>query len=82
MKTGASKLLKIGQLAKKYDVLPSTIHFYTNCGLLPEAGRTQGGYRLYQENVAIKRLETIRQLQETKRLSIEEIKKFFKSSKS
>ncbi len=81
MKTGGVKLLKIGQLAQKYRVLPSTIHFYTSCGLLPEDSRTQGGYRLYREEVAMKRLEAIRQLQETKRLSIEEIKKFFKSSK-
>jgi len=81
MKQGTSKLLKIGQLARKYDVLPSTIHFYTSCGLLPAHSRTQGGYRLYHEAVAIKRLEAIRQLQEKKRLSIEEIKKIFKRSK-
>ena len=39
----SKQFLKIGQLAKIVGVLPSTINFYTNEGLLREAGRSRGG---------------------------------------
>ncbi len=69
-----TKLIKIGQLAKLFSVLPSTINFYTREGLLPEDNRSQGGYRLYDKNKAIKILNKINYLQNKKRLTIEEIK--------
>ncbi|HLC64428.1 MAG TPA: MerR family transcriptional regulator [Patescibacteria group bacterium] len=72
MSTG---LLKIGQLSKLAEVLPSTINFYTNEGLLKASGRSQGGYRLYDRAYAIKQIKKIQQLQQDKRLRIEEIKK-------
>ena len=71
-------LVKIGQLAREFDVLPSTINFYTREGLLPENGRSRGGYRLYDKNQALRRLEQISQLQKARRLTIEEIKKLLK----
>jgi len=70
-----SKLLKIGQLANLVRVLPSTINFYTNEGLLKEAARSKGGYRLYQQDYAISQIKKIQKLQDEKRLTIEEIKK-------
>lgn len=70
-----SKLIKSGQLAKKVGVLRSTIDHYTKKGLLKVSGYTQGGYRLYDETQALKRLKEIKKLQEEKRLTIEEIKK-------
>ena len=70
-----SELLKIGQLAKLMKVLPSTINFYTNEGLLKAGGRSRGGYRLYDRAYAIKQIKKIQQLQREKRLRIEEIKK-------
>ncbi len=72
---GESKLIKIGELARKFSVLPSTINFYTREGLLPEDGRSQGGYRLYDPQKALKKLEKIEYLQTKKRYTIEEIKK-------
>ncbi len=78
MKQSGEKLVKIGQLAKKFQVLPSTINYYTNEGILPAATRSPGGYRLYRENVALKRLSAIVKLQQDRRLTIEEIKKIFK----
>ncbi|MDD5749855.1 MAG: MerR family transcriptional regulator [Patescibacteria group bacterium] len=68
-------LIKIGELAKLFSVLPSTINFYTKEGLLPEDGRSQGGYRLYDPQKSIDRLKKIEYLQMDKRLTIEEIKK-------
>jgi len=70
-----TKLVKIGELARLFSVLPSTINFYTREGLLPEDGRSQGGYRLYDKERAIKILNKIEHLQQSKRFTIEEIKK-------
>ena len=70
--------LKIGQLANKVGVLPSTIHFYTQEGLLKESKRTRGGYRLYDEKKAIQRIKRIGDLQSKQRLTIMEIKKLIK----
>ena len=39
----------IGQLAKRLDLNPRTIRFYERIGVLPEAERSEGGYRLYAE---------------------------------
>lgn len=69
------KLIKIGELARLFSVLPSTINFYTREGLLPEDGRSQGGYRLYNPEKAMSRLRKIEHLQNNKRFTIEEIKK-------
>lgn len=68
-------LVKIGELAKMFSVLPSTINFYTREGLLPEDNRSQGGYRLYNPDKALAKLKKIDYLQTSKRLTIEEIKK-------
>ena len=70
-----TNLVKIGQLAKLFSVLPSTINFYTREGLLPADDHSQGGYRLYEKTKALKKLERIYYLQNKKRLTIEEIKK-------
>lgn len=70
-----ANLIKIGELARILQVLPSTINFYTREGLLPEDARSQGGYRLYDQDKAVKKLRRIFGLQEQKRLTIEEIKK-------
>lgn len=69
----AAGLLKIGQLAKLTGVLPSTINFYTNVGLLRAAERSQGGYRLYAAS-AVQRVKMIQRLQEQRRLTIVEIR--------
>lgn len=39
--------MKIGELAARSGVAPSTIRFYESCGLLPVASRGSNGYRLY-----------------------------------
>ena len=75
------KFLKIGQLARKVGVLPSTINFYTNQGLLKEAARSQGGYRLYEQSYAIVQIKRIHKLQTQKRLRIDEIKKILRNRK-
>ena len=72
------RLFKIGELARKVGVLPSTINFYTNEGLLKSAARSQGGYRLYEPKYAVRRIKQIHKLQKEKRLRIGEIRKALK----
>ena len=67
--------LKIGELAKKLGVPSTTIRYYTDIGILPVVAETPGGYRLYDEVVAMARISVIRQvngprptLRETKEL--------------
>jgi len=68
-----SKLLKIGELAKLSGESVATIRFWTKSGLLPLAGKTRGGYQLYNQAL-LERIKTIRKLQKEKRLTIREIK--------
>lgn len=70
-----NNLLKIGELARRISVLPSTIHFYTQEGLLKADAISKGGYRLYDADKAMSRLRKIEGLNSKKRLTISEIKK-------
>lgn len=51
--------LKIGELAKRTGLTTKTIRYYELSGLLPEARRTDSGYRMYSERDA-ERLEFIK----------------------
>jgi DNA-binding transcriptional MerR regulator len=48
----------VGEVAAMADITVRTLHHYDEIGLLPPAGRTQAGYRLYDER-DIDRLQTI-----------------------
>lgn len=54
-KSADNKAMKIGELAARSGVAPSTIRFYEASGLLPAATRGSNGYRLYS-------LDALRQL--------------------
>ncbi len=41
--------LRIGELAKKLDVTTKTLRFYEKIGLIEHPGRSESGYRLYNE---------------------------------
>ena len=51
--------MKIGELSRATDTAIETIRFYEREGLLPEAGRTEGNYRIY-EQAHVERLVFIR----------------------
>jgi len=53
----------IGQLARRTGLSTKTIRFYSDTGLVPETGRSYGGYRLY-DVAALARLELIRTLRD------------------
>ncbi|UQU62873.1 MerR family DNA-binding transcriptional regulator [Couchioplanes caeruleus] len=55
--------LTIGQLAERADVPVRTIRFWSDAGILPPSGRSEGGYRLYGPEAAA-RLDLVRTLRE------------------
>lgn len=64
--------LTIGRLAELTGVHLETVRYYERIGLMPEPGRTAGGYRSYDSTHA-RRLSFIRRARELG-FSIEEIK--------
>lgn len=67
-------LLKIGELAKLVNETVPTIRHWTKEGLLKVSERTPSGYQLYGQN-EVNVASKIRKLQETKRLTLIEIRK-------
>ena len=53
----------IGELARRTGLPVKTIRFYSDAGVVPESGRTDAGYRLYDAD-ALARLETARTLRD------------------
>jgi DNA-binding transcriptional MerR regulator len=59
---GKGPPVRIGEVAERARVNPSTIRYYEDIGLLPQPGRRPSGYRDYDES-AITRLSFIRAAQ-------------------
>lgn len=76
-RSGANTI-KIGELAKITGETIHTLRYWTKMGLLEVADYTKGGYQLYSPDTATK-VKRIRTLQQEKRLTIEEMNKFFLS---
>jgi len=66
------KFIQIGELAKKTKVTPRTIKHYEEKGLLKPFKKTQGGFRLYQ-NDKVELMGRIRQLKKAG-FSLSEVK--------
>ncbi len=64
--------LTVGELARQADVTPKTVRYYEQIGLLPQASRSQNGYRCYQPE-DVNRLAFI-QRAKALGLSLEEIR--------
>jgi MerR family transcriptional regulator, copper efflux regulator len=62
MQTNNSKLLKIGDLARRTGKSVRALHLYEELGLLSPTARSQGGFRLYDET-ACTRIRWIELLQ-------------------
>ncbi len=54
--------MQIGEVAERTVLTIDAIRFYEKRNLLPKAGRSAGGFRLYTED-AIERIRFIRQMQ-------------------
>lgn len=70
--TSTSSPLRIGELARRSGVPVKTLRYYADLGLLPTAGRSSGGFRLFAAD-ALQRLAFIRRLKHLG-LSLEEIR--------
>jgi len=66
-------LMKVGEIAEEAGVMPSTVKFYTEEGLLNVADYTTGGYRLFDRDATVRRVIAIRQMT-ARRLSLAELK--------
>ena len=69
-----AKLYKIGDLVRYTPFSRQTLHNYTVMGLIQESEWTQGGHRLYEEDV-FERLGRIAEMRKSKTLS--EIRNIF-----
>jgi DNA-binding transcriptional MerR regulator len=66
-------LLKVGEIAREAQVLNSTVRYYTEIGILKVKEMTDGGYRLYDREETLQRLNLVRQANEGY-LSLSDIK--------
>lgn len=66
--------MRIGKLAKLSGKTARTLHFYEELGLLRPAGRTPGGFRLY-DDTSVLRIRWIERLQDLG-FSLQEIQDF------
>lgn len=55
-------MLTIGKLARAGEISPDALRYYEREGLLAPEGKTEGGYRLYDEN-AVRRVRFIQHAQ-------------------
>lgn len=67
-----TELVKRKDLCRMLGISPSKVNFYTSQGLFPLAGKTQGGYGLYDPGVVRARFRRISELKD-ERLTIGEI---------
>jgi DNA-binding transcriptional MerR regulator len=58
-----AELFTIGQLAARTGLTARTVRFWSDAGLVPPAGRSASGYRLY-DAAAVARLDLVRTLRE------------------
>ncbi|OLT19380.1 MerR family transcriptional regulator [Actinomadura sp. CNU-125] len=59
----SAELFTIGRLAERCGLPTRTVRFWSDAGLIPVAGRSAGGYRLY-DAAAVARLDLVRTLRE------------------
>ena len=54
-----SKLLRVGDIARHFQITPQMVHVYATMGLIRERRRTPAGYRLYGKDT-LTRLALVR----------------------
>lgn len=64
----------IGQVARAASVAPSTVRFYVSQDLLRAAGRSPGGFMLFDLAASLARIQQIQDLQQQERLTLAEIR--------
>jgi len=74
-------LLKTGEMARLAGVLPSTIRYYTEIGLLETAATTPGGQKLYRKDDTLRKVQIIKNI-ERQHLPLQTIKKIIEDHRA
>ncbi len=67
-------LLTVSEIAHESGVLPSTIRYYSNIGLLKVTQYSTGGFRLFARDETLKQIKKIKEII-GRRVTLEEVKK-------
>ena len=76
----AMPTLKIGAIASRSGLPVKTVRFYSDEGLIHPSGRSDGGYRLYDESV-LAELQLIRTLKAME-MPLEDVRRILQSRRS
>lgn len=68
-----TRLLRIGEVARRCGVSTRTLRWYEETGLLQPVSSTEGGFRLYDDTV-VDRVQRILRLRDSVHFSLEEIR--------
>lgn len=74
MKNTKDGLLTVSEVAREAGVLPSTIRYYSNIGLLKVTQYSPGGFRLFAREETVRRINEIKKII-GQRVTLEEVKK-------
>lgn len=74
MKKWKNGLLTVSEVAREAGVLPSTIRYYSNIGLLKVTQYSPGGFRLFARKETVRRIIEIKKII-GQRVTLEEVKK-------
>ncbi|AFZ43884.1 transcriptional regulator, MerR family [Halothece sp. PCC 7418] len=77
MPTTVSNLIQIGELSKSSGLSVKTIRYYEDLGLIHAVKRSRGGFRLFEQETTLMRLQFIKQAQHLG-MSLEEIGEILK----
>jgi len=77
MSTTVSHLVQIGDLGKVSSLSVKTIRYYEDLGLIHAVKRSRGGFRLFEQETTLMRLQFIKQAQRLG-MSLEEIGEILK----
>lgn len=80
-KSPPKDLLKIGEIARLAGVLPSTIRYYTQIGLLEAADTTPGGQKLYDKEDTLSKVRMIKSI-ERQHLPLQTIRKILEDHRA
>ena len=80
-KLASKDLVKIGEMARLAGVLPSTVRYYTEVGLIKAADTTPGGQRLYDKEDTLTKIRRIKNI-ERRHLPLQTIKKILEDHRA
>ena len=74
------KLAKVGEIAKLAGVLPSTVRYYTQIGIIMPTRVTKGKHKLYKREEAVPLIKRIQNI-EHRQISLKTVKRVLEDHK-